>query len=112
MTEHPTAPHLFVGKHSTVREKGHKPAGGEEVRLDAARLEVLEQLRQVPHQQPVQLKESGKMTNTRIWSQTTIEDKCGRRVTLVLSLLSLLSLLVVVVVVDCGGGSDGVRVVN
>ncbi len=46
---------LGVREHSPVREKGHEPARGEEVRLHAAGLEVLVQVRQVPHQQAVQL---------------------------------------------------------
>lgn len=50
-----TPTNLGVGKHASVRQQRHEPTRGEQIRLHAARLEMLVQLRQVPHQQSVKL---------------------------------------------------------
>ena len=60
-------PDLVIGEHASVGEEGDEPAGREQVCLHPARLEVLEQVRQVPHQQPVKLEKS--VTKTNKWGK-------------------------------------------
>lgn len=58
MTAEKSMSYLLVGEHPSIRQECHKPARREQISLDAARLEMLVQLRKVPHEQAVQLKES------------------------------------------------------